>query len=118
VVVTATGKNDMRALTSVFVGAVLLAMALPAAAQDSAAGQKVFTDSKCSMCHSVAGVGNKKFPLDGVGKKGAEHIKMWLTDSKAAAEKEGKKLAMPMKSYKTLPPADFAALTAYLVSLK
>jgi mono/diheme cytochrome c family protein len=109
----------MRVLTSVFVAAALLAMAAPAAAQGTAAaGQKVFADSKCAMCHSVAGVGNKKFPLDGVGKKGAEHIKLWLTDSKAAAQKEGKKLAMPMKSFKTLPPADFEALTAYLLTLK
>lgn len=109
----------MRALISLFAAAVLLTIAAPAAAQDkAAAGQKVFADSKCAMCHSVAGVGNKKFPLDGVGKKGEAHIKLWLTDSKAAAEKEGKKLAMPMKSFKTLPPADFDALTAYLLTLK
>lgn len=109
----------MRALSSVFIAAVLLAMTSPLAAQDkAAAGQKVFADSKCAMCHSVAGVGNKKFPLDGVAKKGADHIKLWLTDSKAAAEKAGKKMAMPMKSFKSLPPADFEALTGYLLTLK
>jgi len=109
----------MRALRTLFVAVVFLALAGSASAQDkSAAGQKVFADSKCAMCHSVAGVGNKKFPLDGVGKKGADHIKAWLIDAKAAAAKDGKKLAMPMKSFKTLPPADFEALTAYLLTLK
>ena len=110
----------MRALTSTVVLAVLLAIAAPVAAQDKiAAGQKVFADQKCSVCHSVAGVGNKKFPLDGVGKKyKADDIHLWLTDAKAAAEKEGKKLALPMKSFKTLPAADLDALTAYLLSLK
>ena len=110
----------MRAVTSSFAFAVLLAMAAPAAAQNKvAAGQKVFADNKCSVCHAIGGVGNKKFPLDGVGKKyNAEQIHAWLTDAKAEAEKEGKKLALPMKSFKSLPPADFDALTAYLLSLK
>jgi mono/diheme cytochrome c family protein len=108
----------MRLVTQMFLCAVLLMLAAPAFAQDHAAGKKVFADNKCSMCHSIAGVGNKKFPLDGVGKKGEAHIKAYLTDAKAAADKEGKKLAMPMKSFKSLPPADFEALTAYLLSLK
>ncbi|HYU77867.1 MAG TPA: cytochrome c [Vicinamibacterales bacterium] len=109
----------MRGFIGFVVAVVLVTMGAPAAAQDKfAAGKKVYADNKCSVCHSVAGVGNKKYPLDGVGKKSADEIKLWLTDAKAAAEKEGKKLAMPMKSYKSLPPADLDALVAYLQSLK
>ena len=107
----------MRYVPSVLVAAFVLVCASSAAAQDHA-GKKVYADNKCSMCHSIAGVGNKKLPLDGAGKMKAEDLRAWLVDSKAQAEKEGKKMAMPMKSFKTLPPADLDALVAYLQSLK
>jgi hypothetical protein len=32
-------------------------------------GVKVYAAQKCSICHSIAGAGNKKLPLDGVGAK-------------------------------------------------
>lgn len=110
----------MRGITSLFITAVLLAVAAPASAQGTAAaGEKLFADNKCTVCHSVKGVGNKKFPLDGAGKHHTpESVRLWLVDSKAAAEKAGKKLAMPMKSFKTLPPADLDALVAYVLSLR
>lgn len=109
----------MRAFTGCLIAGALLLIAAPVAAEDkAAAGQKVFADNKCSVCHSVAGVGNKKFPLDAAGKMKPEEIKAWLTDAKAEAEKAGKKLALPMKSFKALPPADFDALVAYIQTLK
>lgn len=108
----------MRDVCPVLITVFVLAFALPAAAQDHAAGKKVYADSKCGVCHSIAGVGNKKYPLDAAGKRKADDIRAWLVDAKAQAEKEGKKLAMPMKSYKTLPPADLDALVAYLQTLK
>ena len=43
------------------------AFAAVAAAQDAAAGAKVYADQKCSVCHSIAGKGNAKGPLDDVG---------------------------------------------------
>lgn len=109
----------MRGFIPLLIVIGALAVAAPVAAQDKiAAGQKVFADNKCSVCHSVNGSGNKKYPLDGAGKKKPEELRAWLTDAKAEAERAGKKLALPMKSYKTLPPADFDALVAYLQSLK
>ena len=108
----------MRKVSSVVIGMFVCALAAPAMAQDHAAGKKVFADSKCGVCHSIAGVGNKKYPLDATGKRKPDEIRAWLVDAKAQAEKEGKKLAMPMKSYKTLPPADLDALVAYLQTLK
>ena len=43
----------------------------PAAAQDAAVkrGQEVYTAQKCSVCHQIAGKGNKASPLDKVGSK-------------------------------------------------
>jgi mono/diheme cytochrome c family protein len=108
----------MRKVSTVLIAAFVLTTAAPAVAQDHAAGKKVYADNKCSVCHSIAGVGNKKYPLDTVGKLKAEDIRAWLIDAKAQADKEGKKLAMPMKSFKTLPPADLDALVAYLQTLK
>jgi mono/diheme cytochrome c family protein len=94
-----------------------------AAAQDDAQvkkGQDVYTAQKCSMCHSVAGKGNKSNPLDGVGKKlSAEEIRLWIVNPKeaTATAKSTKKPPMPDK-YSKLPPADVDALVAYMQSLK
>lgn len=89
-------------------------------AQDAAKGEQVYAAQKCSMCHQVAGKGNKLSPLDGVGKKlKAEEIREWIVapDAAAAKAKSTKKPAMP-KTYAKLPPADIDALVAYLQSLK
>ena len=57
--------------------------------------------------------GNKKNPLDGVGKKlSAEDIKKWITTPKAM------KPDAKMKAYPNLPAKDLDALVAYLLSLK
>lgn len=102
-------------------GLLVAACASPALAQDPkvAKGEKLFADNKCSMCHAVAGKGNAKHPLDGMGKKlAAADIKLWLTDPKAAEAKAGVKAMPPMKSFATLPAEDIDALVAYVLSLK
>jgi mono/diheme cytochrome c family protein len=91
-----------------------------AAAQDAAAGEKLYVAQKCSLCHQIAGKGNKLSPLDGVGTKlSAADIKEWIVDPVAAATKakSTKKPVMP-KTYAKLPPADVDALVAYMQSLK
>ena len=62
-----------------------IVFAASAAAQDSkAAGEKVYAEQKCSICHSVAGKGNAKGPLDDVGSKlSADEIRAWIVDAKA-----------------------------------
>ena len=95
----------------------------PATAQDDATvkkGQEVYVAQKCSMCHSIAGKGNKQNPLDGVGKKlSADEIRLWIVNptQATAKAKSTKKPPMPDK-YSKLPPADIDALVAYLQSLK
>jgi len=90
-----------------------------AAAQDAAKGEQVYAAQKCSMCHQIAGKGNKLSPLDVVGKLSAAEIKEWIVDPDAAAKKHNstKKPAMP-KTFAKLPPADVDALVAYLQTLK
>ena len=55
-------------------GMLLLAASITGYAQDAAQiekGKTLFSTAspKCTMCHAVAGQGNAKNPLDGVGSK-------------------------------------------------
>jgi mono/diheme cytochrome c family protein len=107
-------------MTTTLVLAAGFMMARPAAAQDAAKGQAVYTAQKCQMCHAIAGKGSKANPLDGVGGKlSAEDIKQWITHpvEAAAKAKSTKKPPMPAK-YASLPAADLDALVAYMQSLK
>ena len=90
-----------------------------ATAQDLAAkGEKVYVAQKCSVCHSIAGKGNAKGPLDDVGAKlKADEIRLWLTDAKGMTAKTQATRKPEMKQY-TLPKDDVDALVAYLGSLK
>ena len=105
------------------VAAALVSFAGIVSAQDAALvkkGEGVYAAQKCSVCHAIAGKGNKANPLDTVGTKlSAAEIKAWIvTPTEAAAKaKSTKKPPMPAK-YGTLPAADIDALVAYLRSLK
>src|SRR3954471_21274543 len=98
---------------------VVAGFATRSAAQDAKArGEKVYTDQKCSLCHSIGGHGNAKGPLDEVGKKlSADEIRQWVTDAKAMTAKTHAARKPEMKQY-TLPKTDADALVAYLSSLK
>jgi len=113
-------------MRTVFVTLVSAALATSVVmAQDAAkvaAGEKAYAAQKCSVCHQIAGKGNKSSPLDGVGKKLSEaDIRGWLTNTAAMEAKLPTKpkmsMAAAMKS-KKLSDADVDALTAYLMSLK
>jgi mono/diheme cytochrome c family protein len=102
----------------------MIATAGYASAQDAAAkGAKVYADQKCSTCHSIAGKGNAKGPLDDVGKKlSADDIREWIVDPAAATAKAKATRKPPMTAVaakmKALSPDDVDALVAYLSSLK
>ena len=112
-----------RVSTSWLLAIALLCPVALAAAQDAEQvkkGEGVYAAQKCSVCHAIAGKGNKANPLDGVGAKlSAEDIKAWITHptEAAAKAKSTKKPPMPAK-YGSLPAADLDALVAYMQSLK
>lgn len=92
-------------------------------AQDAAQikrGQEVYTAQKCSVCHAIAGAGNKQNPLDKVGSKlTADDIRNWITHPTEAAAKVTSTKKPPMQDrYSKLPAADIDALVAYMQSLK
>jgi len=107
----------LRRVFAVFV--LACSVAAPAAAQDlKAQGEKLFTDQKCTLCHSVAGKGNAKGPMDEIGSKlSAADIRAWITDAKGMTAKSGEKRQPAMKEY-TLAKGDVDALVAYVSSLK
>lgn len=87
--------------------------------QDAKAkGEQVFVAQKCSLCHSIAGKGNAKGSLDGVGSKlSADELRNWIVDAKGMTAKTKATRKPEMKQY-SLPKDDVDALVAYLGSLK
>jgi mono/diheme cytochrome c family protein len=99
---------------------VCLGLAATAAAQDAKVtkGQQLFADQKCILCHSIAGKGNAKGSLDGVGSKlSADEIRNWISDAKGMIAKTKPPRKPEMKAY-ALPKDDVDALVAYLTTLK
>lgn len=92
---------------------------MPASAQDlKAKGEKLFVDQKCSLCHSIAGKGNVKGPLDEVGSKDSSaDIRAWISDANAMTAKTGATRKPAMKQF-ALEKDDVDALVAYLTTLK
>ena len=108
-----------RILVAVSVVACLSAGQAFAQAAKVEKGKEVFVANKCSMCHSIAGKGNPKGPLDDVASTVTPaQMKQWLNDPAAMAAKEHKDRKPPMKSFKTMSAEDQEALIAYLQTLK
>ena len=107
----------IRVATIAFAGLFLIASL--ASAQSAEKGKEVYTAQKCSICHSVAAVGNKKGPLDKVGAKltGAE-LRNWIVGAPEMAAKAKAERKPPMKAYTTLAKEDVDNLVAYLQTLK
>ena len=93
-----------------------------AAAQDKAQidqGIKVYADQKCGVCHSIAGKGNTKGPLDDVGSRlTADQIREWMVNPAEMTKKTKAERKPLMRAYPNMPKADLDALVAYMLSLK
>ena len=106
-------------VTTLLAGGVSL-VAASAQAQPAlvAKGTLAFGAQKCSMCHAVAGKGNAKGPLDGVGAnyKAAE-LRQWLVAPAEMTAKHNATRKPAMRDFSKLPAEDLDALVAYLQSL-
>jgi mono/diheme cytochrome c family protein len=111
----------MMKLTSIATVAFVCLMAGVSSAQDAKLlerGMKVYAEKKCANCHSVAGTGNKKGPLDGVGTKlSADEIREWLVNPIDQTKKAKSTRKPPMKA-SNLVKEDLDAVVAYMLSLK
>jgi mono/diheme cytochrome c family protein len=102
---------------AVIIGLGVAALAQAQSTQDK--GAAVFTAQRCALCHSLAGQGNAKGPLDGIGAKlSADDIRKWLVTpaEMAAAANATRKPAM--RSFANLPKQDLDALVAFLAATK
>ncbi len=107
----------IRCFTVAFVLLASVAWAQTTAAIEQ--GQKVYAAQKCSVCHAVAGVGNKRGALDGVGSKlSVDEIRRWIVEAPEMAAKTKAERKPVMKGYPNLTKDDLDALAAYLQSLK
>jgi mono/diheme cytochrome c family protein len=111
----------MRFITALAV-AIGVLWSTAAMAQDKAKidqGMKVYAAQKCSVCHSIAGKGMAKGPLDGIGAKlSADDVHQWLVNPAEMSKKANSTRKPPMKSYAKLSKEDQDALVAYILSLK
>ena len=83
-------------------------------------GRKVYEREKCATCHQIAGRGNSRFPLDGVGRKlTSEQLRRWITDTVKMEDALPRLPVVRMSAIKyRLSPKDLDALVVYLGSLR
>ena len=82
-------------------------------------GMQVYADQKCAVCHSIAGKGNAKGPLDDVGSRlKADDIRTWMVDPAAMTKKTNAARKPAMRAYPDLSKDDLESITAYMLSLK
>jgi len=110
----------MKNLCVLTIAAAVLSVTAPAFAQGAVEkGAALFVAQKCSLCHSLAGKGNAKGPLDGIGSKlKAEEIRQWLTTPVEMAAKANATRKPVMKSFASLAKEDLDALVAFIASQK
>jgi mono/diheme cytochrome c family protein len=108
----------MNVTTAVASIAILVAVGVaPASAQGK--GEQVYGAQKCSTCHSIAGKGQVKGPLDGVGSKlSADEIRAWIVTPAEMTKKTKAERKPPMRAYPKLAKEDVDALVEYMLSLK
>jgi mono/diheme cytochrome c family protein len=109
----------MTRIVVAVVGIGFLALCAPARAQDKVEqGSALFTSQKCTLCHAIAGKGNKKGSLDDVGAKlKADEIRSWLTNPDAMREKT-KATRTPVMKDPKLAKDQVDALVAFLSAQK
>jgi mono/diheme cytochrome c family protein len=92
----------------------------PATVQQTlAGGRAIYARERCATCHSIAGAGNPRAPLDGVGdRRGPDELKAWTTGSGRAAELLPAGIIRRKERYRAMAEEDLEAMMVYLSSLR
>ena len=116
----ACGQNSSEQPAAATPEPVAPVAAAPASADDPMAmGKQVYERERCSRCHSIAGEGSPRSPLDGVGSRRSEsEINDWIIAPESLKDELAASIFRAKQPYGQLPQADLDALTAYLASLK
>jgi mono/diheme cytochrome c family protein len=84
-------------------------------AETVAAGRRIYEEQGCSSCHSIAGEGNPRNPLDGVS---ARHepvdMRNWIVGAGAAGDQLSPRVRNTKRAYAELGDHELNALVAYL----
>jgi cytochrome c5 len=83
------------------------------------AGRAVYEDQGCAMCHSIAGVGNPRYPLDGVGdRREPADIRKWIVGAAELEDRLPPRAFRMKQDYQELSPGDLDALVAFMEALR
>ena len=92
-----------------------LTICLASFAADAKKGSEIYAKNGCKTCHAIAGAGNPKHPLDGVGASlTAELLAKWIRTPKEM----NPKATMTSFPIAKIADTDLADLVAYLLTLK
>ena len=81
-------------------------------------GRIVFEQQKCTTCHSIAGTGNPRYPLDAVGKElSKDDLKHWVTGTGIATNRLSVTIIRRKAHYQSLPELEMNSLVDYLSTL-
>ncbi|MDP1699140.1 MAG: cytochrome c [Xanthomonadaceae bacterium] len=125
-------REQWARLVALLTGVLLLALAAalagwqnhntPSAVAESvvladqrAHGAQVYAEQGCSRCHSLAGKGNPRLPLDDVaGRRDEQALRHWIIADTAINANLSARVRSAKAGYAQLSEADMAALIAYL----
>jgi len=97
--------------------AAVEAAALPAALVE--AGRAVYEAEGCAGCHAIAGEGNPRLPLDGIGsRRDAAALRDWILATGAVEADLGTRAARVKQGYRALSNDELEALVVYMQSLR
>ncbi len=84
-----------------------------------AAGRQVYQQHNCVRCHSIAGQGNPRNPLDGVASRyDVAELREWIIGGETLQDELPAYALRVKQSYREMPADDLDALLAYMQSLR
>jgi mono/diheme cytochrome c family protein len=87
--------------------------------RDSAAGRALFVKAGCERCHSVAGAGSGRYPLDGVGaRRSRASLREWMLGTGAVRDSLPPSAIRAKEAYARMPARDLESLLAYMGTLR
>ena len=82
-------------------------------------GRNIYKEQNCAACHSIAGKGNPRNPLDSVGaRRTAEELRNWVIGSDSLQGMMPEGIRKLKQRYKALSDYELDALVSYLHSLR
>ncbi len=85
----------------------------------AARGRAVFEREMCGACHSVAGEGNLRHPLDGAGARySREELRKWIVPGPEMKSKLPARVFEAKQQFAEITPEDLDALVDYLSTLR